>query len=157
MRNPCVEFSVEFISSPKELADVLDITVMVPMQAKTACVIRDEQEIQLPIEDVLVGDTVIVRPGEKVPVDGIISSGRSALDELMISGELMPVNKGPGDEAVGATLNKEGMIKFEATKIGKNTTLAQIVRLVQAAQGSKAPVSKIRRKSEGILFQLSLG
>jgi P-type Cu+ transporter len=118
------------------------LKAMMKLQAKTACVIRDGQEVHLPIEGVLVGDIVLVRPGEKVPVDGIISSGRSALDESMISGESMPVNKGPGDEVIGATINKEGMIKFEATKIGKNTTLAQIVRLVQAAQGSKAPVQK---------------
>ncbi len=100
-------------------------------------------ETEIDIEQVVVGDTVLVRPGEKVPVDGIISEGRSAFDESMITGESMPVSKGPGDEVIGATINKEGLIKFEATKVGKNTTLAQIVRMVQEAQGSKAPIQKL--------------
>ncbi len=113
------------------------------LRAKTAHVMRDGVEVEIEIEQVVVGDTIIVRPGEKVPVDGLISEGRSALDESMITGESMPVTKGPGDEVIGATINKEGLIKFEATKVGKNTTLAQIVRLVQEAQGSKAPVQKM--------------
>jgi Cu+-exporting ATPase len=113
------------------------------LRAKTARVIRDGVETETSIEKVVVGDTIIVRPGEKVPVDGIISEGRSAIDESMITGESMPVSKGPGDEIIGATINKEGLIKFEATKVGKNTTLAQIVRLVQEAQGSKAPIQKL--------------
>ena len=119
------------------------LKALMGLQAKTACVIRDGSEMDINIENVLVGDMVVVRPGEKVPVDGIIDEGRSAFDEAMITGESMPINKGPGDEVIGATINKEGLIKFEATKIGKNTTLAQIVRLVQAAQGSKAPVQKV--------------
>ncbi|MEI7672509.1 MAG: heavy metal translocating P-type ATPase, partial [Deltaproteobacteria bacterium] len=100
-------------------------------------------ETEINIEQVVVGDMVVVRPGEKVPVDGIISEGRSAFEESMITGESMPVSKGPGDDVIGATINREGLIRFEATKIGKNTTLALIVRLVQDAQASKAPIQKL--------------
>jgi Cu+-exporting ATPase len=119
------------------------LKALMGLRPKTAQVLRDGVETELDIEQVLVGDTVIVRPGEKVPVDGIISEGHSTLDESMITGESMPVSKGPGGEVIGATINKEGLIKFEATKVGKNTTLAQIVRMVQEAQGSKAPIQKL--------------
>ena len=119
------------------------LKALMGLRAKTAHVIRNGAEIEIDIEQVVVGDTVVVRPGEKVPVDGLISEGRSALDESMITGESMPVSKGPGDEVIGATINREGLIKFEATKVGKNTTLAQIVRMVQEAQGSKAPIQKL--------------
>jgi P-type Cu+ transporter len=113
------------------------------LQARKASVVRDGAEIKISIEQVVVGDTVIVRPGEKVPVDGIISEGRSAFEESMITGESMPVIKGPGEEVIGATINREGLIKFEATRVGKNTTLSRIVRLVQEAQATKAPVQKL--------------
>jgi len=113
------------------------------MQAKTARVIRNEQEVDIPIEDVVIGDIVIVRPGEKVPVDGEIVSGRSALDESMLTGESIPVEKSVGDEVIGATINKTGTFKFRATKVGKDTMLAQIIRLVEEAQGSKAPIQKL--------------
>jgi Cu+-exporting ATPase len=113
------------------------------LRARTARVLRDGVESEIDIEKVVVGDLLIVRPGEKIPVDGIISEGRSAVDESMLTGESMPVAKGPGDELIGATLNKEGLLRFEATKIGKNTTLSQIVRMVQEAQGSKAPIQKL--------------
>jgi len=119
------------------------LKALMGLRAKTAHVVRDGVEVEIDIEQVVVGDTLVVRPGEKVPVDGLISEGRSALDESMITGESMPVSKGPGDEIIGATINKEGLIKFEATKVGKNTTLAQIVRLVQEAQGSKAPIQRL--------------
>ncbi|MBF0498508.1 MAG: copper-translocating P-type ATPase [Candidatus Riflebacteria bacterium] len=119
------------------------LKALMGLRARTACVIREDAEIQINIESVVVGDTVVVRPGEKVPVDGIICDGRSAFDESMITGESMPVNKGRGDEVIGATINCEGLIKFEATKIGKNTVLSQIIRLVQEAQGSKAPIEKL--------------
>ena len=119
------------------------LKALMGLRAKTAHVVRAGAEIEIDIERVVIGDTVVVRPGEKVPVDGLISEGRSALDESMITGESMPVSKGPGDEVIGATINTEGLIKFEATKVGQNTTLAQIVRLVQAAQGSKAPIQKL--------------
>ncbi len=119
------------------------LKALMGLRAKTAHVKRDGVETEIEIEQVAVGDTLVVRPGEKVPVDGIISVGRSTLDESMITGESMPVSKGPGDEVIGATINKDGLIEFEATKVGKNTTLAQIVRLVQEAQGSKAPIQKL--------------
>ena len=119
------------------------LKALMGLRAKTAHVIHDGAETEIDIEQVVVGDTILVRPGEKVPVDGIISDGRSAFDESMITGESMPVSKGPGDEVIGATINKEGLIKFEATKVGRNTTLSQIVRMVQEAQGSKAPIQKL--------------
>lgn len=119
------------------------LKALMGLRARTATVIRDGVEKEISIEQVEVGDTVVVRPGEKVPVDGIISEGRSAFEESMITGESMPVIKGPGDEVIGATINREGLVKFEAAKVGKNTTLSQIIRLVQEAQGSKAPIQKL--------------
>ncbi len=119
------------------------LKALMGLRAKTAWVVRNSAEVEISAEEVVVGDTIIVRPGGKVPVDGIISEGHSAFEESMITGESMPVSKGPGDEVIGATINREGLIRFEATKVGKNTTLAQIVRLVQEAQGSKAPIQKL--------------
>ncbi len=119
------------------------LKALMGLRPKTAHVMRAGVETEIDIDQVAVGDLVVVRPGEKVPVDGIISEGRSAFDESMITGESMPVTKGLGEEVIGATINKEGLVKFEATKVGKNTTLAQIVRLVQEAQGSKAPIQKL--------------
>ncbi len=116
---------------------------LVGLQARTARVIRARQEQDIPIEEVRVGDLVLVRPGEKVPVDGIIREGRSALDESMLTGESLPVEKGPGDPVVGATLNKTGSFTFEAARVGRETVLAQIVRLVEQAQGSKAPIQRL--------------
>ncbi|MCX6278736.1 MAG: heavy metal translocating P-type ATPase [Bacteroidetes bacterium] len=122
------------------------LKALIGLRARMATVIRNGVETEINIEDVQVGDLVVVRPGEKIPVDGIISEGRSAIEESMITGESMPVSKGPGDDVIGATINREGLIKFEATKVGKNTTLAQIVRLVQEAQAGKAPIQKITDK-----------
>ncbi len=119
------------------------IKKLIGLQPKTAIVVRNGQEQQIPIEDVLTGDLVLVKPGERVPVDGILREGYSSLDESMITGESIPVEKKPGDEVIGATINKTGSFRFEATKIGKDTTLARIVRLVEEAQGSKAPVQRL--------------
>jgi Cu+-exporting ATPase len=119
------------------------IRKLMGLQAKTARVMRDGAEADVPVDEVRVGDVVIVRPGEKFPVDGVVIEGKSSVDESMLTGESLPVNKRPGDKVVGATLNKQGLIKFEATKVGKETALAQIVRMVQEAQGSKAPVQKL--------------
>src|SRR5205807_5573388 len=109
----------------------------------TARVIRDGVEQDIPVESVEVNDLVRVRPGEKVPVDGVVHEGRSALDESMLTGESLPVEKGAGEQVIGATLNKTGSFIFKATRVGKDTTLAQIVRLVEAAQGSKAPMQRL--------------
>lgn len=118
------------------------IKALMGLQAQTARVIRSGAEIDLPIEDVLVGDIIVVRPGEKVPVDGVITEGTSTLDESMLTGESLPVDKQAGDKVVGATINKFGSFQFEATKVGKDTALAQIVRIVEEAQGSKAPIQR---------------
>ncbi len=119
------------------------IKKLLGLQAKSARVIRDGQEMDLPVEEVLVGDLIQVRPGEKVPVDGVIVEGSSAVDESMITGESLPVSKKNGDEVIGATLNKTGAFKFRATKVGKDTALAQIVKMVQDAQNSKAPIARL--------------
>jgi len=119
------------------------IKKLMGLRAKTARVVRNGQELEVPVDEVRVGDLVLVRPGEKIAVDGVVVEGRSAVDESMLTGESLPVEKGPGDPVIGATLNKLGMLKFEATKVGKETALAQIVRLVEEAQGSKAPIQKL--------------
>jgi Cu+-exporting ATPase len=119
------------------------IKALMGLQARTARVVRDGGEQDIPIEAVRVGDLVRVRPGEKVPVDGIVTEGRSALDESMLTGESLPVEKGPGDEVIGATLNGSGSFIFRAARVGRDTALAQIVRLVEEAQGSKAPMQRL--------------
>jgi len=119
------------------------IRKLVGLQVKTARVVRDGRETAVPVDEVEVGDLVVVRPGEKVPVDGVIVEGRSALDESMLTGESLPVEKGPGDPVIGATLNTTGAFTFRATKVGRDTALAQIIRLVQEAQGSKAPIQRL--------------
>ena len=118
------------------------IKALMGLQAKTARVIRNGQEMDIPIEEVLAADIVVVRPGEKVPVDGVITDGTSAIDESMLTGESLPVDKKMGDEVIGATINKFGTFKFRATKVGRDTALAQIVRIVEEAQGSKAPIQR---------------
>ena len=119
------------------------IKKLMGLRAKTARVQRGGQEIEVPVEQVIVGDVVVVRPGEKVPVDGVVVEGRSSVDESMLTGESLPVEKGPGDDMIGATLNKLGLIRFEATKVGRETALAQIIRLVEEAQSSRAPIQKL--------------
>jgi Cu+-exporting ATPase len=119
------------------------IKKLIGLQAKTARVIRDGKEIDVPVEEVLVGDTLVVKPGDKIPVDGEVTDGSSAVDESMITGESIPVEKHPGDEVIGGTLNKTGSFRFKATKVGKDTALASIIRLVKDAQGSKAPIQRV--------------
>jgi Cu+-exporting ATPase len=119
------------------------IKKLMGLQPKTARVIRDGKEMDIPVEEVLVGDIITVKPGEKIPVDGILQSGKSAVDESMITGESIPVKKSPGSEVIEATINKTGSFKFKATKVGKDTALAQIIKLVQDAQGSKAPIQRL--------------
>jgi len=119
------------------------IKKLMSLQARTARVIRDGVEKDMPVEEVLVGDTIIVRPGEKVPVDGEITEGTSAVDESMVTGESIPIEKSTGDEVIGATINKTGSFKFRAGKVGKDTLLSQIILMVQEAQGSKAPIQRV--------------
>ena len=119
------------------------IKALIGLQPRTARVVRDGGEQDIPIEEVVRGDLVVVRPGEKVPVDGSIRDGHSSVDESMVTGESMPVGKTVGDEVVGGTLNGSGSFRFEATRVGRDTVLAQIVRLVQEAQGSKAPIQRL--------------
>jgi Cu+-exporting ATPase len=119
------------------------IRKLIDLQAKTARVLRNGQEVEIPVEEVLVGDVVVVRPGDKIPVDGEIIEGRSAVDESMVTGESLPVDKNIGDEVIGATVNTTGSFKFRATKVGKDTALAQIVKMVQDAMGSKAPIARL--------------
>ena len=127
------------------------------LQAKTARVIRDGAETDVPVDEVRIGDLVVVRPGEKIPVDGVVRDGASAVDESMLTGESIPVEKRPGDPVSGATLNKTGMFRFEATKVGKDTVLAQIVRLVEEAQGSKAPIQRLADRVAGIFVPTVIG
>ncbi|PMB04928.1 copper-translocating P-type ATPase [Fischerella thermalis CCMEE 5273] len=125
------------------------IRKLVGLQAKTARVIRDGTEVDILITQVIEGDVILVRPGEKIPVDGEIIDGSSTIDEAMVTGESVPVKKHPGDEVIGATLNKTGSFKFRATRVGKDTFLAQIVKLVQQAQGSKAPIQRLADQVTG--------
>jgi len=119
------------------------IKKLIGLQPKTARVIRNGNEVDIPVGEVSLGDIVVVRPGEKIPVDGIVREGYSSIDESMVTGESLPVEKKAGDTAIGATINKTGTFKFEATKVGKDTVLAQIIRLVQEAQGSKPPIARM--------------
>jgi Cu+-exporting ATPase len=123
---------------------------LVGLQPKTARVVRAGAEADLPVEEVVPGDVVVVRPGEKVPVDGVVTEGASAVDESMLTGESLPVEKAPGDEVFGATLNRTGAFRFRATKVGKDTALQQIVKLVQDAQGSRAPIARLADVISGI-------
>jgi len=125
------------------------IRQLMGLQAKTARVVRQGHQQDIPIQDVVVGDVVVVRPGEKIPVDGVVLEGRSPIDESMVTGEPMPVIKTPGDEVIGATINKSGSFQFRAQRVGKDTMLAQIVKLVQEAQGSKAPIQKLADQITG--------
>lgn len=125
------------------------IRKLMGLQAKTARVIRQGQAVDIPIAEVVLGDIILVRPGEKIPVDGEIVDGTSTIDEAMVTGESLPVKKHPGDEVIGATINKTGSFQFRATRVGKDTFLAQIVKLVQQAQGSKAPIQRLADQVTG--------
>jgi Cu+-exporting ATPase len=133
------------------------IKKLMGLRAKMARVIRNNEELEVPADDVRIGDMVLVRPGEKIPVDGVVVDGRSAVDESMLTGESMPVEKKPGDPVIGATLNKLGFLKFEATKVGKETALSQIIRLVEEAQGSKAPIQKLADRVSQVFVPAVIG
>ncbi len=126
------------------------IKKLMGLRPKTARVLRDGAEVDVPIESVVLGDRVVVRPGERLPVDGVVIEGHSAVDESMLTGESLPVDKKPGDEVVGGTINKQGLLKFEATRVGAQTALAQIIRLVEEAQGSKAPIQRLADRVSGV-------
>ena len=130
------------------------IRALMGLQAKTARVIRGTIERDVPLAEVRVGEIVVVRPGERIPVDGILTQGESTVDESMLTGEAMPVEKQEGDTVIGATMNRTGAFQFRATRVGKTTALAQIVRLVQAAQGSKAPVQRLADQISGVFVPI---
>ena len=133
------------------------IRKLLELGAKTARVIRDGQEVEVPIEDVQVGDVMVVRPGEKIPTDGVVLEGESAVDESMATGESMPVNKRPGDEVIGATVNQEGLLKVRATRVGKDTFLAQVIKLVEECQGSKVPIQEFADRVTGVFVPVVIG
>ena len=132
--------TLEAISKSKTSEAIKKLMGLAP---KTAIIIQDEKEVEIPISDVEIGDTILVKPGEKVPVDGIVTNGHTAIDEAMLTGESMPVDKAIGDNVYAASINKNGMIHFKATKVGSDTALAGIIKLVEEAQGSKAPIAQI--------------
>ncbi|KLV31561.1 heavy metal translocating P-type ATPase [Priestia megaterium] len=133
------------------------IKKMMGLQAKTAVVIRDGAEVEIPVEEVQKGEVIFIKPGEKVPVDGEIIEGQSALDESMLTGESVPVDKNIGDKVIGATLNKNGFLKIKATNVGRETALAQIIKVVEEAQGSKAPIQRLADYISGIFVPIVVG
>ena len=130
------------------------IQTLVGLAPKMATVLHDGQEVEVPVEEVQVGDLIRVKPGEKVPVDGVVTEGNSTVDESMLTGESIPVSKAVGDEVIGASLNKTGSFILKATKIGKDTALSQIIQLVEQAQGSKAPIAKLADKVSGVFVPI---
>lgn len=130
------------------------IKKLMGLAPKTAIIIREGKEVEISVDEVKTGDIIVVKPGEKIPVDGVIVSGTSAVDEAMITGESMPVEKKAGDKVIGASINKNGSFQFEATKVGKDTTLSQIIKLVEDAQGSKAPIAQLADKVSGVFVPI---
>ncbi|WP_391207327.1 heavy metal translocating P-type ATPase [Psychrobacillus sp. L4] len=133
------------------------IKKLMGLQAKTALVIRNENEIEIPLAEVVTGDTILVKPGEKIPVDGEVLEGNTAVDEAMLTGESIPVDKMIGDSLFGSTINKNGFIKMKATKIGRDTALSQIIKVVEDAQGSKAPIQRLADKISGVFVPIVIG
>ncbi|SFQ55423.1 Cu+-exporting ATPase [Psychrobacillus psychrotolerans] len=133
------------------------IKKLMGLQAKTALVIRNETEIEIPLAEVVMGDTILVKPGEKIPVDGEVVEGNTAIDESMLTGESIPVDKAIGDALFGSTINKNGFLKMKATKIGRDTALAQIIKVVEDAQGSKAPIQRLADKISGVFVPIVIG
>jgi Cu+-exporting ATPase len=133
------------------------IKKLMGLQAKTALVVREGQEVQVPIEEVIAGDVLIVKPGEKIPVDGEVVDGTSAVDESMLTGESIPIEKRMGDPVIGATINKNGRLMVKATKVGKDTALAQIIQVVEEAQGSKAPIQRVADQISGVFVPIVVG
>ena len=146
----------KYLESKSKLKTGEAIEKLINLQAKTALVLREETEVEIPLEEVQVGDTIIVKPGTKVPVDGTIIEGSSSVDESMISGESIPVDKKTGDFVIGSTINKQGHFLFKATKVGSDTMLAQIVKMVEEAQGSQAPIQNLADKISAIFVPIVL-
>lgn len=130
---------------------------LMDLQATTARVLREGEEVEVPVERVEVGDVIVVRPGEKIPVDGVVQTGQSAVDESMLTGESIPVEKGPGDEVAGATLNTSGLLHLEATKVGKDTALSKIIDLMEDAQQSSAPIQRLADRVAGYFVPIVIG
>lgn len=141
----------ELVSKGKSSEAIKKLMGLAP---KTARVIRENEEVEISIEEVRVGDIIVVRPGEKIPVDGVIVSGRTAIDESMLTGESMPVEKKESNEVIGASINKTGSFQYRATKVGKDTVLSQIVKLVEEAQGSKAPIANLADRVSGVFVPI---
>ena len=129
------------------------ITRLMDLAPKTARVLREGGEMEIPVEEVRVGDRIVVRPGQAIPVDGTVTEGASAVDESALTGESLPVDKGPGDKVAAASINKSGSFVFEATRVGQDTTLAQMIRLVEEASSSKAPIAKLADKVAGVFVR----
>src|SRR5690625_3716947 len=133
------------------------LSELLNLQAKQARVIRSGDEVMIPVEDVVVGDIMLVKPGEKMPVDGVVTKGRTSVDESMLTGESIPIEKDIGADVVGSTINKNGTIEMEATKVGKDTALASIVQAVEDAQGSKAPIQRLADIISGYFVPIVVG
>jgi Cu+-exporting ATPase len=144
---------LEMLAKGKTSAAIKKLMGLAP---KTAIIIQDGKEIEIPIEEVEVGDIIVVKPGQKIPVDGEVVKGNTAIDESMLTGESIPVDKKIGDKVFGASINKTGLIQFKATKVGKDTALAQIIKLVEEAQGTKAPIAKLADKISGYFVPVVL-
>lgn len=146
----------KYLEAASKLKTGEAIEKLLGLQAKSALVLRDGQEVVIPIDQVVVGDVLIIKPGQKIPVDGVILNGKSSIDESMITGEPIPVDKGPEDLVIGATINKQGSLQVTATKVGNDTMLAQIIKMVESAQGSKAPIERIADQVSGIFVPIVL-
>lgn len=133
------------------------IAKLMDLAPKTATVLRDGNEVEIPVEDVAIGDIVVVRPGQSIPVDGVITEGNSSVDQSALTGESIPVEKNPGDKVIAATINKSGFFRFEAQKVGDDTTLAQIIQLVEEAGNSKAPIARLADKISGVFVPIVIG
>ena len=133
------------------------IKKLMGLQAKTARVVRGETEMEIPLEEVVIADIILVKPGEKIPVDGEVVEGHTAIDESMLTGESLPVDKKQGDVVFGSTINKNGFIQMKATKVGRNTALAQIIKVVEDAQGSKAEIQRLADKISGVFVPIVVG
>ncbi len=146
----------KFLEARSKLKTGEAIEKLLGLQAKNAVVMRDGKEIELPIDQVVVGDILIVKPGQKIPLDGVILEGKSSIDESMITGESIPVDKGPEDTVIGATINKQGSLQIKVTRVGSDTMLSQIIKMVEEAQGSKAPIERMADQVSAIFVPVVL-